>query len=81
MKKILCLALALIAFVAAPLQTAKADPLFLFVATGVIGIAFANEGGHECIEDNGVKECVKGMLDQGTDAPLNQERYRATTNQ
>ena len=39
--------------------------LFLFIATLIAGGAFANEGGHKCIEQDGIKTCVERMVDQG----------------
>jgi 3-deoxy-D-manno-octulosonic-acid transferase len=55
-------------------------PQFLMVMTLIVGGAFANEGGHECIEEKGAKECVVGMLEAGTNAPMDQEAYNKTVN-
>lgn len=41
-------------------------PLFLFAATLIGGIAFANEGGHKCIEAEGFKTCFEKFVDRGT---------------
>jgi len=38
---------------------------FLFAATLISGIAFANEGGHKCIEAQGIKPCVERMIENG----------------
>ncbi len=39
--------------------------LVFFIMTVIAGGAFANEGGHQCIEQDGFKTCVERMLDQG----------------
>lgn len=39
--------------------------LFLFIATIIGGTAFANEGGHKCVQQDGVKTCVERMLENG----------------
>lgn len=38
---------------------------FLFFATVVSGVAFANEGGHKCVADNGIKTCLERMIENG----------------
>lgn len=38
---------------------------FLFAATIIGGIAFANEGGHKCVEANGIKSCVERTVENG----------------
>lgn len=38
---------------------------FLFIATLIVGGAFANEGGPKCVADNGIKHCVEKVVANG----------------
>lgn len=37
--------------------------LFLFISTLIVGGAFANEGGDQCINDHGVKSCAEKLIE------------------
>ena len=38
---------------------------FLFAASLIAGIGFANNGGDKCIEKDGFKKCAERMIDNG----------------
>lgn len=56
-------------------------PAFLMALTLVVGVAFADSKGHDCIEEKGAKTCIVGMLEAGTNAPMKQASYNKTVNE